>query len=161
MGCPDILFWVFLWGCFRMRLTFESKDLLYSIHWGQGAIKKRQTTPEWQVAVLISKGTSYKACLGKMKVSRFLQLPTGILEVYIEALTWFSHVFSDSTAIYSFKATSLEQLLAGEWRGVQGMEEAFVGWVYPRGQWQAHPPDDLLQHWLKDCPPDQLNAWIE
>ena len=55
----------------------------------------RKITPDWQVAVFISKGNLHtRLVIGGYKNNRALHPPSRILKVHIEALMGFRHVYS-------------------------------------------------------------------
>lgn len=57
---------------------------------GRKRLTKRQTPPDWQVAVLTSKGTYKNLSWVTERPVGFLHPPTRILKVYVEALMGFS-----------------------------------------------------------------------
>ena len=116
--------------------------------------RKRKITPDWQVGVLIRKGTYMRLIWGSWKTNRSPYPPTRILKLYIEPLTWLSHLFTP----HGLNNTLLSQgyvLETGPTAGTGGRMyiprtgEAVWSLWFPGSRWRvsqrSHPRDDLLQ----------------
>ena len=119
---------------------------------------KKQATPDWQVVVLISKGTYTELVLAIARQSRPPYPPGRILKVGIEPLTGFSHIFSPVAAPIH---CSLKAVGAANRRYIPRTREeggTYHCQIAPLGSCvnrQSCPLDDLLQHAL--CKEFNLN----
>lgn len=77
--------------------TFPGEIWTWSSHSeGREKTKKEADSPDGKVAGSVSRGLTYEASRGHLKMSSSQHLPARILKVYREDLTGFSHMYHPS-----------------------------------------------------------------